>query len=362
MSYWAYMPAPLPPKIEWSEQMVGGLSAADRALGRLAGIGQNLPNPYLLIGAFKRREAVLSSRIEGTQASLSDLVLFEARAESSPSVPDVVEVANYVAALDYGLARQSTLPMSKKLIREMHERLMRGVRGEEKTPGEFRHTQNWIGPPGCTLNQATFVPPPPDALHDCLDAFEHYLHQPSSLPALVRLALIHYQFEAIHPFLDGNGRIGRLLITLLLCMDGVLPQPMLYLSAYFEKNRSAYYDGLLKVSQHGAWEEWIAYFLRGVAEEALDAADRARRLIDLRATYQTRLQKARASALPLRLVDKLFDLPALTVASARKTLGVTTRSVQASIDRLADAGIIHEVTGKARNRVWLAREISEMVQ
>lgn len=361
-SYWAYRPQPLPPELAWEEALVSRLSAADRALGLLGGVGKTLPNPHLLIGPFKRREAVLSSRIEGTQASLSDLFLFEARSESGAAAGDVFEVANYVRALDHGLARQATLPMSKKLIREMHEILMRGVRGQDKTPGEFRRTQNWIGPPGCTLRDASFVPPPPEELHACLDEFERFLHTPSTIPPLVRLAIVHYQFEAIHPFLDGNGRIGRLLVTLLLCMDGLLHEPLLYLSAFFERHRGEYYEHLNAVSRRGTWHEWIQFFLRGVTEEAIDAVERAERLIVLREQLRGSLQKARGSALPLRILDALFDTPVTTVARARSLLEVTTRAAQLNIDKLVNAGILREVTGKARNRAWVADQIIWVIE
>lgn len=360
--YWAYCPAPLPPAITWTEDLAGRLSAADRAIGLLAGVGRNLPNPHLLIGPFKRREAVLSSRIEGTQASLSDLILFEARPDAPPRPADVLEVANYVRALDHGLARQTVLPVSKRLIREMHAILMKGVRGQVQTPGEFRRSQNWIGPSGCTLAEASFVPPPAEELEGCLDEFERFLHAPSAMPPLVRLALIHYQFEAIHPFLDGNGRIGRLLITLLLCVERILPEPLLYLSAFLERHRSEYYDRLGNVSRRGEWIEWVDFFLRGVADSSIDAVERAGWLIDLRTRYRERLQRARASALLLRLVDSLFDLPAVSVASARRLLGVTSRAAQLNIDKLVSGGILREVTGKARNRLWVADEITMTIQ
>jgi len=247
--YLAYVPNPLEPKIELTLSIVKELSAADRALSELAGIARTLPDPHILIGPFLRREAVLSSRIEGTQASYSDLLFFEAARLREKEVPDVREVSNYVKAAEYGLARLSTLPISLRLIREMHQRLMTGVRGEIQTPGEFRRSQNWIGPAGCTLSDATYVPPPVEEMENALDGFEKYLHAPSEMPALIRLALIHYQFESIHPFLDGNGRVGRLLVTLLLCAEKLLPQPLLYLSAYFERYRDDYYQHLLAASQ-----------------------------------------------------------------------------------------------------------------
>ncbi|MCL4741134.1 MAG: Fic family protein [Phycisphaerales bacterium] len=361
-SCWAYVPDPLPPRIDWGSTLLTVLSAADRALGRLAGIGLNLPNPHLLIGPFMRREAVLSSRIEGTQASLSDLVLFEAVPEAEPRVADVREVYNYVRALEYGLSRLSTLPMSLRLVREMHRLLMQDVRGNSANPGEFRTVQNWIGPPGGSISHATYVPPPPNELVPALNAFESYLHTKSELPPLVRLAMVHYQFEAIHPFLDGNGRIGRLLITLMLCMEGILPGPLLYLSAYFEREREAYYSRLLVVSREGKWTEWLEFFLRGVAEQSMDAVDRTSRLVELRDEYRRRLIGARASALPLRLADELFARPAVSVSRVCDVLGVTRRSAQINVDKLVAAGILREATGKQRNRVYVADDIIRAVQ
>jgi cell filamentation protein, protein adenylyltransferase len=361
-AYWAFVPAALPPEIDWGQSRVALLSMADRALGRLSGVARNLPNPHLLLGPFMRREAVLSSRIEGTQASLSDLLLFEALPDAQPRVADVREVLNYIRAMEHGLARQATLPMSLRLIREMHAKLLEGARGQDRTPGEFRRSQNWIGPAECTLSDATFVPPPPHEMLEAMAAFENYLHAPSNLPPLVRLALIHYQFEAIHPFLDGNGRIGRLLVTLLLCMEDALPGPILYLSAYFERHREAYYAGLLNVSRQGNWGEWIDFFLRGVAEQSLDAVQRGTRLMDLREDFRARLAKRPASAQPLRLADALFAQPALTVSQAARLLDLTPRAAQLNVDKLVAAGILREVTGRKRDRVYVAEEIRNAVE
>ncbi len=283
--YVAFVPHPLPPQLDLKSHL-SDLSKADRLVGELRGVARNLPNPHLLIAPFMRREAVLSSRIEGTQASLSDLFFFEASGEQNPEVPDVREVANYVRALEYGLKRMEKLPLSLRLIREMHAELMHGVRGEHLTPGEFRRSQNWIGPPGCTLMDAVFVPPPVEEMKASLDAFEKYLHEPTTLPPLVRFALVHYQFEAIHPFLDGNGRIGRLLTTLLLCREGIFPQPLLYLSAYFETKQQQYYKFLLHVSLKGEWNAWIHYFLLGVSEQSQDSIARTEKLLELWTGYR----------------------------------------------------------------------------
>ncbi len=361
--YWAYVPNPLPPGLTWTSELVADLSAADQALGRLAGLGATLPNPHILIAPFMHREAVLSSQIEGTQASLSDLYAYEAVQLSLFDQPsDVREVHNYVRALEYGLERLSSLPLSLRLIRELHEHLMAGVRGEHQTPGELRRSQNWIGPPGCTLNGATFAPPPMAEMKQALDAFEKFLHADSPLPPLVRLGLIHYQFEAIHPFLDGNGRVGRLLITLLLCAWGLLPQPLLYLSVYFEAHRQEYYDHLLGVSQQGAWEAWLRFFLRGVAEQSLDAVIRAAQLQILCAQYHQRFQTMRAAARLLQVVDLLFIRPILGIPQVAEALGVSHQSASRYVDTLEAEGVLREITGQARNRVYRADEVLQAIE
>ncbi len=366
-AYWAFVPNPLPPPLTFDTALIRWLSEADRALGELAGLGRALPNPHLLISPFIRREAVLSSRIEGTQADLADLYAFEAGQLALPGFKpasaeaDVREVANYVRALEYGLQRLSTLPVSLRLIREVHAHLMEGVRGEQATPGEFRRTQNWIGTPGCTLNEATYVPPPVEEMHAALDAFEKYLHTEDALPPLVRLALVHYQFEAIHPFVDGNGRIGRLLLSLLLVHWNLLPLPLLYLSAFFEKHRQAYYDLLLAVSARSAWHEWIEFFLRGVAEQARDAVLRMKQLQDLRAEWHERLAKTRASALQLRLADRLFESPVITIPQARDYLKITYRSAQKNVEKLVAAKILHPLGSATYGRMFIASEIVQII-
>jgi Fic family protein len=361
--YWAFVPNPLPPKLVWTPSLVAALSDADRALGELSGLGRSVPNPHLLIIPFVRREAVLSSRIEGTQASLSDLYAYEAvRLSLFEQEPDVREVYNYVQALEYGLERLQMFPLSLRLIREIHEHLMTGVRGEHQTPGELRRSQNWIGPPGCTLNDATYVPPPVPEMFETLDAFERFLHAPSSLPPLTRLGLIHYQFEAIHPFLDGNGRVGRLLITLLLCAWNLLPEPLLYLSAYFVARQQTYYDLLLSVSQQGSWDTWLAFFFNGISSQARDAVARAQRIQCLRECYREQFQTARAAARLLQVVDLLFARPLLTVHQVEDTLNVSTPTAQGYINRLEDAGILREITGQARNRVYQADKVLEAIE
>lgn len=360
--YNAFVPHPLPPQIEWDADLTILNGEAERMVGILNGVGNRLPNPYLIIQPFMNREAVLSSRIEGTQAGYSDLLYFEARPVEKPQIPDVREVHNYVRALAYGLDRIGSLPLSLRLTREIHSHLMDGVRGDHLTPGEFRKTPNWIGPPGATLNNATFVPPPPQDLMACLGDLETHLHVECQLPPLIRIALVHYQFEAIHPFLDGNGRVGRLLITLLLSEWNLLSRPLLYLSNHFEKSRDQYYSLLLGVSQRGCWRDWISYFLRGVIEQAADATGKVDRLLALRDDYQHRVRIPAASALLGELVDLLFKTPAVTTARVADELNTSVPTAQNCISHLEEKGILQEITGQRRNRIYCATEIVEMVE
>jgi Fic family protein len=354
--YWAFIPNPLPPAaLAYDTVLIRLLGEAERAIGELAGVGRLLPDPHLLIAPAVRREAVLSSKIEGTHSGLGDLFFFEAAPEEVQDPADVREVSNYVTALEYGLVRLDEFPLSLRLIREIHERLMRGVRGDAARPGEFRSTQNWIGPPGATLMEATFVPPPVPDMEAALDAFEKYLHAENDpTPPLIRLACIHSQFEMIHPFADGNGRVGRLLIVLLLVHWGLLPAPLLYLSAFFESHRDDYYRHLLAVSREGAWEAWIAYFLRGVREQARDAALTAKRLLDLQQEYRRRLSAKRLSKITLSLLDALFLNPVTTAPRVRDRFQVNFRTAQGAIDDLVEIGVLREVTGQRRNRAWMA--------
>ncbi|MEX1156881.1 MAG: Fic family protein [Chloroflexota bacterium] len=358
---WAYVPPPLPPSIDPRGELFVLNGQAERALGLLGGIGMRLPNPYVLIGPFVRREAVLSSRIEGTEASLSDLVAFEAAARPPAGPSDVLEVSNYVRALNWGLSPEQTLPLSLRLMRELHRILMTGVRGHERTPGEFRTYQNHIGRPGSKIEDAIFVPPPPVQMRRAMEDFETYLHADTKLPDLVRLAIIHYQFEAIHPFGDGNGRVGRLLISLLLVKQRILPQPLLYLSAFFDRNRADYYSLLLSVSQTGSWEPWVEFFLTGVADQAEDAVKRGARLLELRDQYSAKLMTARGSAMPIKLLDELFSAVAITIPRAAEVLGVTRPAATKTIAKLEAAGIVREITGRQRYRLYVAEEIVRVV-
>ena len=361
----AFVPDPLPPKVDFGPQLVGALSEADRALGELAGLGRTLPNPYLLTQPFLRREAVLSSRIEGTQASLVDLYAFEAEPPlfgEPERHGDVQEVQNYVRALEYGIEHLEELPLSLRLLREMHAILMEGVRGTRRDPGEFRRIQNWIGAPGAEAEEASYVPPPPGEILEALGSLEQYIHRQTGLPPLVDIALVHYQFEAIHPFLDGNGRIGRLLITLMLIERDLLPEPLLYLSAYFERHRSDYYDHLLTVSQKGAWEDWLLFFIRGVLTEARDAARRAGRLFDLRESYREHFQREGAGANRFAAMDHLFARPVTDINELSKALSVSFEAARRLVNSLEEEGLLEEITGRRRNRVYAARQVIEVLQ
>jgi Fic family protein len=358
--YMAFVPDPLPPALVWTPALVRALSDADRAVGRLAGEGGRLPNPHLLIRPFVRREAVLSSRIEGTQATLGELLAAEAGAVVSRSPADLREVANYVVALEYGIKRLPKLPLSLRLVRELHARLMEGVRGNQPTPGEFRRSQNWIGPPGCSLSNATYVPPPPSEMMNCLGAWEKFLHV-SNLPPLVQVGLVHSQFEAIHPFLDGNGRIGRLLITLFLVERGILPRPLLYLSAFFEATRRDYYDRLLAVTERGEWEAWIEYFLNGVARQAEDALNRAERIHKLLEKWLMAVAGS-SSKVPAALVDRLAENPYWTIKRAAQRLGVAYTTAERAVERLEAHGIVTQTTDAKRDRVYCATAILKILE
>lgn len=359
---WAYVPPALSGAGVMEESVWLKNSEADRAIGRLAGLGEQVRNPHLLIRPFIQREAVESSQIEGTQADQRDLVLFEIDPDE-PTAFDVQEVRNYVNALDYGLHRLDKLPVAQRLIKEMHRELMTSVRGGDRSPGSFRRIQNWIGPPGCTIAGATYVPPPVPDMKRALDELERFIHRPpKDLPPLVRMAMIHYQFEAIHPFIDGNGRVGRLLLSMLMCAQNILPQPLLYLSAFFNRHRQDYYALLLQVSTHNDWVGWINFFLQGVIEQANDAIATARRLVALHQQLTERLQAAGQSASVLQLLDALFALPATTGSAAAAELGVTAKTAYRSIQKLVEAGVLTEVTGKKRGKRFLALPIFEAVQ
>ena len=359
-SYQAYLPATLPPDppLALDTGLLQHMDQANRALGRLDGISRVWPNSshFLnqLLYQYIRKEAVLSSQIEGTQSSLSDLLLYEL--EETPGVPldDVQEVSSYVAALNHGLTRiREGFPLSLRLLREIHGVLLATGRGANKSPGEFRRSQNWLG--GTRPGNAVFVPPPPERLMDCLGPFEHFLHdQPEPVPSLIKAALAHVQFETIHPFPDGNGRLGRMLITLLLCHDKVLQEPSLYLSLYFKIHRADYYDHLQRVRTEGDWEGWLRFFLIGVTQTATEATDAAQKLWNLFDEDRRRIQQqGKISATALRVYDLLQQRPIISITAACKALELTHPAVNKSLRKLEEMGIVREITGRQRNRLYL---------
>jgi cell filamentation protein, protein adenylyltransferase len=359
-SYSAFVPAPLPPKLEWTPRLIRVLSDADRLIGKLAGEGGRLPNPHVLMRPFLKREAVLSSKIEGTQATLGELLAAEAGVAVKRSPEDLREVGNYVVALEHGIQRLKQLPLCVRIIRELHEKLMTGVRGHQATPGRFRKVQNWIGRPGSTPATASFIPPPPGEIEPCLAAWEKFLHE-SDLPPLVTIALAHYQFEAIHPFLDGNGRVGRLLITLFLIEREILPTPLLYLSAFFEAARRDYYDCLQGVSERGAWNDWLEYFLQGVARMSEDALSRAMRMNTKLAEWQKAVAGDSTNA-PSRVVELLAANPFITVRGAAGKLGVAFTTGQRAIERLEQSGIVQQTKQAKRDRVYCAKALLDILE
>lgn len=356
----AFVPAPLPRHIEPSIQLMRSLEEAVSAVANLAGVGETMQNPQLLIGPFVRREAVLSSRIEGTQASISDLFRYEASGRSRPG-GDVREVANYVEALEKGLELLEDLPISLRLNNQLHTVLMRGVRGGENRPGELSDGQVWIGPPGTSIQEARYIPPPADLVRDLLSDWERFANESNSLPALFQCAMMHYQFEAIHPYRDGNGRIGRLLIPLFLCERGVLPKPLLYLSAYFERDRSDYYDQLFRVSATGDWETWIVYFLRGVAEQARDAQARVRQVRELQEQKRQVLLQRRESANALRLLDEVFARLVVTAVEVSRLLDITPAGARRILERLVGAGVLEEL-GDEWPRLYVAMDLLDLIE
>jgi Fic family protein len=364
--YSAFIPSPLPPDppLDIGPRLQALLDEANQALGRLDGVTLLLPDPGQFLYSYVRKEAVLSSQIEGTQSSLSDLLLFEN--EATPGVPldDVEETSNYIRAMNHGIEQieAGTLPLSNRLLREVHALLMDGVRGGDKAPGQFRRTQNWLG--GTRPGNARFVPPPPSEVAAAMSDLEKFLHDvPEPTPILVKAALAHVQFETIHPFLDGNGRVGRLLITLLLCSEKVLQQPLLYLSLYFKQNRDAYYDHLQRVRTHGSWEAWLEFFLEGViavAGSATETARRIRALVDDDREKIHRLGRAAASA--LRVHDLAGRRVVLTATGTASQLGLSVPTVNAALARLQEARILREVTGRRRGRIFLYESYLELLQ
>ncbi len=357
--YVAYFPRPLPRLLPISPENLLRIADAEAALGRLAGAGRLLPDPHLLVQPYLRREAVASTRIEGTQATLVEV--FDAEAGDEPLGADVEEVVNYVRAMELGLRRLETLPLSTRLIREMHGVLLAGVRGRDRQPGELRSTQNWIGPPGATIETATFVPPPPDELAGLLSDLERFVHEDPQLPPLVQAALVHYQFETIHPFLDGNGRIGRLLIVFFLVVRDRLPSPLLYLSPFFEARRQAYYDALQGVRQRGEPDSWLRLFLDGVQTQANDALARAERLSDLRERYRASVQATTRGGAN-RLVDLVFEQPVVNSRTVERRLGLSRPAALTALRQLETLGILGPAAEGPRGQLrWRAQEILQLL-
>lgn len=361
----AFVPHPLPPNLIDLGVLVGPIAKATRALGELSGVGRTLQNPYLLIRPFMRKEAVASSRIEGTVTTLSELFLFEVDELSRQTSSDAREVHNYVRALEYTINGLSELPISGRMIKQAHKILLTGVgkhRGSAIIPGEFKRDQSWIG--ARLIQNARYVPPPPVESEEAFSQLEIYINKLSvddELPLVVQLAFIHYQFEAIHPFPDGNGRLGRLLIPLLLAERKEMSQPLLYMSTYFETNYDTYIDTMLDVSKHGRWEQWIQFFLRGVEEVSRDAIEKAQRLQDLHNAYQEKIRQARSSALLGRIVSMLFEHPALSISLISSRLEITYNAAKNNVQRLIEHGILSQSTTASRPMTFLANEIIEIL-
>jgi len=356
--YKAFIPSPLPPKppIIWDTELQQVLSQADMALGRLDGIATILPNPDLFVALYVRKEAVLSSQIEGTRATLLDIFDYETTGEM---VKDVDEIVNYIRAMNKGLKRLKTLPVSLRLIKEIHEELLKGVRGEHRTPGEFRTSQNWIGPPGSTIRNAVFVPPPPHDMQTALGDLEKFIHKKDDLPILVKNALIHGQFETIHPFLDGNGRVGRLLITFLLVHNDILKQPLLYVSYYFKQNRQEYYDRLNNIRNNGDWEGWLKFFLRGVYEISKQSTEAAQKILSLQERDRARIVH---SPNGLELLNHLFMNPLITIHEIRRLTGISHATAGRLVKQMIKLGILNEITGYARNRKFLYKDYFDILK
>lgn len=356
VGYKSFVPAELPPNppIQYDDELQGLLSLADRKLGRLDGVTQILPNPELFVAMYVKKEAVLSSQIEGTQASFVDVLSTEYNQADDQRHDDVKEVINYVDAMNWGLEQLASFPLSLHLIRNIHARLIHNTRGANKNPGEFRTSQNWIGPAGCTLNTATFVPPTVPDMNVALGDLELFIHQEDFIPALVKIAMIHAQFETIHPFLDGNGRMGRLLITFWLCQQNILTKPLLYLSFYFKKNRAEYYDRLMAVRKNGDWENWIKFFLRGIAEVSDEATESARAILKIKEDATNALyKKDGTNSNYQRLLNYLFEQPFIKRSDVEQYLDVSNPTAGSILEVFCQMNILVDCTpDKARNKMY----------
>lgn len=354
--YKVFIPKPLPPEppINYDNELLELLSEANQSLGKLEGLAEVIPNPDHFITMFIKKEALLSSQIEGTQASFSDLIISESKKKSIIS-PEVQEVMNYIKALYYGLERVNDLPVSLRLLKEIHDILLKDTRGSNRNRGSFRKTQNWIGPLGSTIMDADFIPPPVNVMSTALGEFEHYYHYGTE-PALIKCGLLHAQFETIHPFIDGNGRIGRLLVTFFLCEQKVLERPLLYLSFYFKKNRMKYYEMLMNVRNKGEWESWLKFFLQGIIEVSQLAVDTAKRILKLQDYHREIIRNKSNSMHSFGLYDYLLYKPIISVRSVAKELGVTYTTANRLTESFVAIGILSEITKRARNREFVYEE------
>ena len=351
LSYKAFIPNKLPFEVKMDSDLQGLLSQADLALGRLDGVADILPNVDFFILMYLRKEATLSSQIEGTQATFVDVLKADAKIEDSEIHKDVDEILNYISTLNFGIDKSQQLPLSLRLIRDMHRELLKGVRGEKKSPGDFRSSQNWVG--GVNIQTATFVPPPHFYVMDLMGNIEEYLHDKTPLPVLIKTGLVHAQFETIHPFLDGNGRMGRLLITYYLCEQGILREPMLYLSDFFKAHKSIYYDKLMDYRQKDDIEGWLKFFLQGVIETSQDAVETARKIIKLREeSYSKVTSMGRSSEKGMILLKRLFKTPMVRVKDIEQIVGLENPNALALVSKFVSKGILDEITGKQRNRVY----------
>ena len=363
--YKAFIPVPLPPDPPIQlEDLQALLSKAEHSLGRLDGSIQTLPNPELFIYMYIRKEAVLSSQIEGAQSSLQDVLSAEARVRAPDRPHDTADVINYIRAMYYGLARLSKTPLSARFIREIHSQLMHGARGSHLTPGELRTTQNWIGPSGATLNDAIFVPPPHQEVPEHLSQLETFFHATSKLPLLIKIGLAHAQFETIHPFLEGNGRIGRLLITFMLCQQKILLKPVLYLSHFLKRHRQEYYERLQSVREQGTWEQWLTFFLNGVTEVSTEAIETVRRILLMREEHRTIINKefGRAAVTCFRALEYLYEHPIISVAEAQNLTGTTYSATNNLVMRMTQVGILRQLTKQKRNRRFTYQSYIDLFQ
>ena len=362
--YMAFIPKPLPPTppLEYDSELRFALSEADRAVAKLGVLTEFLPNPDLFIAMYVKKEALLSSQIEGTEASLEGVLEFEADLKPKDNIDEIKEVINYIKAMNYGMEKVKRSHISLELIKEMHRVLIQGTRGSRRGLGEFRRSQNWVGPPGAALLDATFVPPPPDIVVVAMTELEQFVHAENETPPLVKAGLIHAQFETIHPFLDGNGRIGRLLITLYLFREKILSKPLLYLSFYLKKERTQYYDLLMRIRTEGAWEDWVSFFFRGITETSEEAVRAARDIIALKDSIISRLHENRVSSIhAVRLIDLLFDTPLTSVPAVAEKLAVSKQTAHGIVTKFNEMGILKEITGKERYRKYLFEDYVRII-